>query len=134
VKKPSSRRALLAARITTMFIRGDGERYRLAPADLARVESLVEAAADSERAADELGSMLKLIHVLETKRASPTLAFELLAILRASKRARAIIRLHWSKPRKTRAGDVLRAPHFNDDAPAASIKVATFLVARRRIA
>jgi hypothetical protein len=117
-----------------MFIRGETEAYHLELADLARAESLVETAAESDRAAEDIGSLLKLIHVLQTKRASPTVAAELIAILRTSKRARAIIRLHWSTPLQSRRGVLLRAPHFNAEAPTSSIKVATFLVPRRRTA
>jgi hypothetical protein len=134
MKKSSPRRAPLAAQITAMFIRGEAERYRLTVKDLARAESLLEIAVEGERAVADVGSLLKLIHVLQTKRASPVLAADLSALLRKSKRARAIIRLHWSTQEKARAKTVLRAPHFNDEAPASSIKVATFLVPRRRMA
>lgn len=117
-----------------MFVRGETERYRLSAKDLARAESLVEIAAEGKRAADDIGSLLKLIHVLQTKRSSPSLAAELSALLRASKRAKAIIHLHWSTPEEKRGNIVMRAPHIEAEVPAASIKVATFLVPRRRLA
>lgn len=135
MKRSQPRRALLSTQITALFLRDERERYHLTPELLSRVESMVELAAEGERAPEDIGSLLKLIHVLQTKRASPSLAAELIAVLRTSKRARAIIRLHWSTPPEPRRQvAVMRAPHFNDEAPQASIKVASFLDPRRRMA
>lgn len=134
MKRSQPRRALLSTQITALFLRGEGERYRLTPALLVQVEAMLELAAEGERAVEDVGSVLRLIHVLQTKRGSPSLAAELVTMLRASKRAKAIIRLHFAKPPEPRQTSVLRAPHFNDEAPKASLKVASFLDPRRRMA
>ena len=123
----------LSARVARLLVRGPGERYSLGHAALDRVAAMVERAARDADAVEEIGSLLKLIHVLRTRFGSPTTAKALIAILRSSPAAKRIVSRHWSGSyRPNRAADLTpirtaRAPLVTATAPNGSIKVHTLL-------
>lgn len=128
----------LLGRITRLLIVGEGQGYCFPERTRARLEALVEDAATAPGAPENIGAVLKLIHVLETRHEAPSAAEALVDALNRSPRAMQLIALHWSSgSRRPRLGPDLqpvpraRAPHVQATRPRDSIRVSAFLSPRR---
>jgi len=116
-----------------MLSRATGEQLAFDSSVAKRVTACVRAAATGEHAVEDVGSLLKLIHVLRVKHRSPGAAKRLVDDLRSSPAARRIIQKHWSTARRARLNADLTpiqtatAPRQDAKAPPGSIKALEFL-------
>jgi hypothetical protein len=126
-------RLTLAQQVTRLLSRSTVEKYTFEPGVAPRVTAAVHAAVVGEHAVADVGSLLKLIHVLRGKHRSPTAAQRLVDALRTSPAARRIIKAHWSAARRPRRNADLtparsaRAPQQDAKAPPGSVKASQFL-------
>ena len=135
----SASRSTLAKQITRLLSRSTVERFAFAPGVSRRITAAVHAAVAGEHAVEDVGSLLKLVHVLRVKHRSPTAAQQLVDELRRSPAARRIIKAHWSAALKPRRNADLtpvraaRAPQQNAKAPPGSVKALHFLTPGREL-
>lgn len=131
--KEGSSSKQLVMKITRMMVRGATERYAFPSHVRERLGALVDGAASAPHAVADVGAVLKLIHVLKKKHASPSAAEVVTEALKRSPRARRIVALHWSggrrRPRRGADGLPVKtglAPHVAER-PKGGVSASSFM-------